>query len=122
MNVNQCRTMKEIMDSIGEVSLKEKHGGHFQFRMYMTKEMEQADLGELDLSPRSSNCLKRAGLDTVGKLVERINGSEDLKGIRNCGAKSIREIMEHLFLYQYNSLPQERQNKYLIEVVMRNLK
>ena len=120
MNENQCRTMKEIMDSVGDVSLKEKHGGHFQFRMYLTREMEQADLSELDLSPRSSNCLKRAGLDTVGKLVDRINGSADLKGIRNCGAKSIREIMEHLFLFQYYSLKPEARNNYLLEVVAMN--
>ena len=78
------------------------------------------DLSELDLSPRSSNCLKRAGLDTVGKLVDRINGSEDLKGIRNCGAKSIREIMEHLFLFQYYSLKPERRDNYLAEVVVMN--
>ena len=120
MNVNQCRTMKEIMDSIGDVSLKEKRGGQFHFRMYLTGEMERADLNELDLSPRSSNCLKRAGIDTVGKLVERINGSADLKGIRNCGAKSIMEIMEHLFLFQYYSLKPEARTDYLLEVVAMN--
>ena len=63
---------------------------------------------------------KRAGLDTVGKLVDRINGSEDLKGIRNCGAKSIREIMEHLFLFQYYSLKPEARTNYLLEVVAMN--
>ena len=120
MSGMQCRTVKEIMDRIEGITLNEKHGGRFHFRMYLTGEMMQADLSELDLSPRSSNCLKRAGYDTVGKLVERVSGSEDLKNIRNCGAKSIREIMEHLFLFQYYSLKPEAREKYLMEVVAMN--
>ncbi len=33
--------------------------------------------------------------------------SRTLKDIRNCGAKSVREIMERLFLFQNQSLPGE---------------
>ena len=44
------------------------------------------------------------------------------KNIRNCGAKSEREIMEHLFLYQYNILPPDDQNEYLKQVAELNKK
>ncbi len=41
--------------------------------------------------------------------------------IRNCGVKSIREIMEQLFLFQYTSLSPGRQEVYLKEVVQMNI-
>ena len=75
----------------------------------------------LDLGVRSSNCLKRAGYITVGDLVRALSDGLDLKNIHNCGSKSIREIKEKLFLYQYYSMSKERREKYLLEVVLLNL-
>lgn len=49
---------------------------------------------ELDLSVRSNNCLKRAGISTV---VELINRSEDeMMKVRNLGKKSLKEVKEKL--------------------------
>jgi len=49
---------------------------------------------ELDLSVRSFNCLKRAGINTVGDL---INKSEDeMMKVRNLGRKSLEEVMAKL--------------------------
>ncbi|MGM0370555.1 MAG: DNA-directed RNA polymerase subunit alpha C-terminal domain-containing protein, partial [Bacillota bacterium] len=48
----------------------------------------------LDLSVRSSNCLKRAGLDTVEELVNTTE--EELMQIRNLGKKSLQEIKAKL--------------------------
>ncbi len=47
---------------------------------------------ELDLSVRSYNCLKRAGINTVGELVRKTE-SEMMK-VRNLGKKSLEEV-EH---------------------------
>ncbi len=47
---------------------------------------------ELDLSVRSSNCLKRAGINTVEELVEKTE--DDLMKVRNLGKKSLQEIKE----------------------------
>ena len=49
---------------------------------------------ELDLSVRSFNCLKRAGINTVGDLVKTTE--EDMKKVRNLGAKSLKEVMNKL--------------------------
>lgn len=49
---------------------------------------------ELDLSPRSYNCLKRAAIHTVEELTSK-NKSE-LKKVRNLGDKSLEEIIERL--------------------------
>jgi len=45
---------------------------------------------ELDLSVRSYNCLKRAGIHTVGDLVEKSEG--DMLKVRNLGQKSLEEV------------------------------
>ena len=49
---------------------------------------------ELDLSVRSFNCLKRAGIDTVEDLVNRTE--EDMIKVRNLGKKSLEEVIQKL--------------------------
>ena len=49
---------------------------------------------ELDLSVRSFNCLKRAGIDTVEDLIERTE--DDMMKVRNLGRKSLEEVMQKL--------------------------
>ncbi len=49
---------------------------------------------ELDLSVRSYNCLKRAGINTVDELIRKTE--EDMMKVRNLGKKSLAEIKEKL--------------------------
>jgi DNA-directed RNA polymerase subunit alpha len=49
---------------------------------------------ELELGVRSYNCLKRAGIQTVGDLVEK--SESELNAIPNFGRKSIEEVIETL--------------------------
>ena len=46
---------------------------------------------DLDLSVRSFNCLKRAGIDTVEDLINR--SEEDMIKVRNLGRKSLEEVI-----------------------------
>ena len=65
----------------------EKNDGGKEKALEMTIE-------ELDLSVRSFNCLKRAGINTVEDL---INKSEDeMMKVRNLGRKSLEEVMAKL--------------------------
>ena len=93
--------------------IKKKRGGLLKYPIYMSKEFMETDVTELDLSPRSYNCLKRAGFDRVGILVDNMEGREDLLKIRNLGKKSADEIMTHIFLFQFSLLSSERQITYL---------
>jgi DNA-directed RNA polymerase subunit alpha len=45
---------------------------------------------ELELSVRSYNCLKRAGIDSIGQLAEKTE--EDMMKVRNLGKKSLDEV------------------------------
>ena len=49
---------------------------------------------ELDMSVRSFNCLKRAGIDTVEDLINRTE--EDMIRVRNLGKKSLEEVIQKL--------------------------
>ncbi|RKO65928.1 DNA-directed RNA polymerase subunit alpha [Desulfofundulus salinus] len=49
---------------------------------------------ELDLSVRSYNCLKRAGINTVEELIQR--NEEDMMKVRNLGKKSLEEVINKL--------------------------
>lgn len=55
---------------------------------------ENITIEELDLSVRSYNCLKRAGIQTVLELTERTE--EDMMKFKNLGKKSFKEIKEKL--------------------------
>ncbi len=49
---------------------------------------------ELDLSVRSYNCLKRAGINTVEELTEKTE--DDMMKVRNLGKKSLEEVKQKL--------------------------
>ena len=49
---------------------------------------------ELDLSVRSFNCLKRAGINTVEDLIDKTE--EDMMKVRNLGRKSLEEVIAKL--------------------------
>ena len=49
---------------------------------------------ELDLSVRSFNCLKRAGINTVEDLISK--SEEDMMKVRNLGRKSLEEVIAKL--------------------------
>lgn len=54
----------------------------------------EMNIDELELSVRSYNCLKRAGINTVEELCNRT--SEDMMKVRNLGRKSLEEVLAKL--------------------------
>ena len=54
----------------------------------------EMNIDELELSVRSYNCLKRAGINTVEELVNKT--SEDMMKVRNLGRKSLEEVLAKL--------------------------
>lgn len=58
----------------------------------------EMNIEDLELSARSLNCLKKAGVKTVGELIA--NSLEDLMKFKNFGAKSLDEVREKLAEYK----------------------
>ncbi len=54
----------------------------------------EMNIDELELSVRSYNCLKRAGINTVEELTNKT--SEDMMKVRNLGRKSLEEVLGKL--------------------------
>jgi len=79
------------------VGLTDKVG---ELQTVVAKEEEPHDrilemaIEDLDLSVRSFNCLKRAGINSVGELVQR--NIEDMMKVRNLGKKSLEEVDKKL--------------------------
>ena len=78
----------DLTEEIDEVDLEEeKEEEDREKKLEMTVE-------DLDLSVRSYNCLKRAGINTVGELVAKTE--EELMKVRNLGKKSFEEVERKL--------------------------
>ena len=77
MFVNLTETAQNVQVMV------EKEETHKEKTLEMTIE-------ELDLSVRSYNCLKRAGINTVKELTDRT--VSDMMNVRNLGQKSLEEI------------------------------
>ncbi len=84
---------------------------HLNLFVELTEEAQEADImiekeedqkekvlemtiEELDLSVRSYNCLKRAGINTVQELITKTE--EDMMKVRNLGRKSLEEVQTKL--------------------------
>ena len=69
-------------------------------QVMIEKEEEEKDkvldmtIEELDLSVRSFNCLKRAGINTVLELTQK--SKDDMMKVRNLGKKSLEEVQEKM--------------------------
>lgn len=59
-----------------------------------TAKVLEMNIDELELSVRSFNCLKRAGINTVEELCNKT--SEDMMKVRNLGRKSLEEVLAKL--------------------------
>jgi DNA-directed RNA polymerase subunit alpha len=86
--IEHFKLFTTLTEEDGEVSiLVEKEEDKKEKVLEMTIE-------ELDLSVRSYNCLKRAGINTVQELAER--SMDDMMKVRNLGKKSLEEVEQKL--------------------------
>ncbi|MBQ7847563.1 MAG: hypothetical protein IJZ37_06915 [Clostridia bacterium] len=75
---------------------------------------------DLDFSVRAMNALKRAGLTTVGQVIDCIAGGE-LPRIRNLGRKTISEIKCNIMEFGYKALTEKEKKEFFLDVVERNM-
>ena len=86
--MEHLKLFTDLTESVDNVEIMvEKEEESIDRLMEMTVE-------ELDLSVRSYNCLKRAGINTVEELVKKTE--EDMMKVRNLGKKSLQEVKEKL--------------------------
>jgi len=67
----------------------------------------EMSIEDLELSPRSSNCLKRANINTIDDLTKRTKS--DMLRVRNLGSKSLDEIEQKLIALLGHAFREEEQ-------------
>ena len=55
----------------------------------------EMSIEEMDLSVRSYNCLKRAGIQTVEELTQKTE--DEMMRVRNLGKKSLKEVKDKIY-------------------------
>ncbi|MDB7951942.1 DNA-directed RNA polymerase subunit alpha [Faecalitalea cylindroides] len=60
-----------------------------------TKKVNTMMIEDLDLSVRSYNCLKRAGIQTVDELTQKTE--DEMMHVKNLGKKSLKEVKDKMF-------------------------
>jgi DNA-directed RNA polymerase subunit alpha len=90
-----AKMMINHLEVVVELSEKAKEEDYM-----IERESEQSSqtlemqIEDLDLSVRSYNCLKRAGIHTVQELTQKTE--EDMMKVRNLGKKSLKEVKQKL--------------------------
>lgn len=82
----------DIVSKLSELVLKEEY--MYEQEEKVVDKKYETKIEELDLSVRSYNCLKRAGINTVGDLIQK--NEEEMMRVRNLGRKSLKEVLQKL--------------------------
>lgn len=86
-----------------------------------TKKACETEVDAIEFSVRAMNALKRAGLFTIGDIIDSIS-SEQLSRIRNLGKKTVNEIQTRILQYGYERLTENEKKRFFYEVVENNCK
>lgn len=105
-----CSIAAKILKEHLELFIGLSHDGD---QVEVMVEKEESDKGkllemtieELDLSVRSYNCLKRAGINTIGELCAK--SEEEMIKVRNLGKKSLEEVKQKLEVYGLGLRPSD---------------
>ena len=84
-HLNIITNLSEIADATGVMNAKQEDS--------KLKKLETS-IDDLDFSVRAYNCLKRAGVNTLGDLTEK--SELEMMKIRNLGKKSLKEVMDKI--------------------------
>lgn len=84
-HLNIITNLSEIADMTGIMNAKQEDS--------KMKKLETS-IDDLDFSVRAYNCLKRAGVNTLGDLTEK--SELEMMKIRNLGKKSLKEVMDKI--------------------------
>ena len=127
LSENVTREMNKYLNAttIEEILLRNRK--YFHYKVNFTQSQKQLDIEVLDLSQRSYNCLRRAGINTIGELVNNYytkpneSSKSQLRKTRNLGVKSANEILLNLFYYYFLTLSESEKLEYMKEIVRENL-
>ena len=90
----QLNHFVELSDEVGSTEIMEKKEDTGRDKVL------EMTIEELDLSVRAFNCLKRAGVNSVGDLINK--SPDEMMKVRNLGKKSLEEVINKLEALGFN--------------------
>ena len=113
--MNQNEIVNELLRSANEngliITLSEVFGKNIKISVPFSQRACETSIDELDFSVRASNAMKRAGIFTIGEVIDLI-ASEDLTRIRNLGKKTVNEIKTRILLFGYDKLTEQEKKRF----------
>ena len=101
--------MEQLAPFSEYVRVAEIKEGEELIRLAIPDEQYNMPVEQLNLTVRTMNCLRRAGIATVGEIVSR--GEKELMKLRNFGQKSKQEIEERLNAMGLSLTPQVKEEE-----------
>lgn len=127
MNRTEIVNRTELSDTIYKACLEQglvsalagNLGRNINVSLWFSVTACDAGIEQLELSVRSYNALRRAGIETVSQLVVGFNEGR-IKSIRNLGAKSFREIQTRILVYGFEQLTEKEKRHFILDLVEKN--
>ena len=101
--------MEQLAPFSEYVRVAEMKEGEELVRLAIPVEQYNMSVEQLNLTVRTMNCLRRAGIATVGEIISR--GEKELMKLRNFGQKSKQEIEERLNAMGLSLTPQVKEEE-----------
>lgn len=121
--MNRAEIVKELMNSQRVYGLVETldrvFGKNIHVSIGFSESACRANIEELALSVRSYNAIRRTGISTIEDLIDKLNQG-DLKGIRNLGVKSYKEIQTKILVYGFERLSESEQVSFFYKLLDEN--
>ena len=121
--MNQNEIVNELLKSANEngliITLSEVFGRNIKISVPFSQRACETSIDELDFSVRASNAMKRAGIFTIGEVIDLI-ASEDLTRIRNLGKKTVNEIKTRILLFGYDKLTENEKKRFFYDITDKN--
>ena len=119
-NTEIIKTFIEAEEEFGLVPLINKaFGKNVKVNLGFSKKVCEESIDELMLSVRSSNALKRAGILTIGEVIDTIDAGA-LNSLRNLGTKSRNEIQTKILVFGYDDLTEKEKAEFFEKLVEDN--
>lgn len=110
----------ELMELANEqgliVTLYRKFGKNISVSVPYSQKACDTNIDELDFSVRANNSMKRAGVFTVGEVIDLIENGGLLK-IRNLGKKTQNEIKTRILAFGYLGLTKAEKKQFFCDLL-----
>ena len=116
--------VNELLDSANKkglvLTLYAAFGKSVKVSIPFSKKSCDVSVDDIDFSPRANNSLKRAGVFTIGEIVDLI-ADDGLLRIRNLGKKTQNEIKTRILDFGYERLNEKEKKHFFFDVIERNV-